>query len=202
MKFKAAIFDLDGTLLNSLEDLGRSTNHIFAAHGLPEHPIEAYKNFVGEGAEHLIRVALPEVERNKERIALLLEEFKVYYAEHWQDNAYLYEGVEEMLRAIASRGLKMAVLSNKPHEITLDCVSKVLSQIDFKVIFGHRKGFERKPNPESALELAGLLNAEPEQVLYFGDTAIDMQTAEAAGFFKVGVTWGFRPQEVQKQIWW
>lgn len=194
-RFKALIFDLDGTLLDSLADLAAAGNRMLERRGHRPHPQEAYRQFVGEGARHLVECALPEG-TPPEEVEAALADFRADYSANAQVESSLYPGVEAMLRGLERLGLPKAILSNKPHEITVSCVGHFLQAFRFEPLFGHRPGRARKPDPESALEIARLMGVEPAEVLYLGDTAIDMRTAVAAGFYPLGVAWGFRPDEL------
>jgi phosphoglycolate phosphatase len=195
MTYKAILFDLDGTLLDTLEDLGNSVNHVLAARGLPTHTLDEYRYFVGDGTAMLITRALPQGKRNDGTVRACLEELREAYGRNWNVNTRPYEGIPEMLDALTEHGLKMAVLSNKQHEFTKLCVADLLSDWTFDVVFGQRDEVHRKPDPAGALEVAEHLNLSPADFLYLGDSAVDMKTATAAGMFPVGVLWGFRPAE-------
>lgn len=192
MKFKAALFDLDGTLLDTLDDLGDSTNTVLKQSGFPEHEIPAYRYFIGDGFEKLIQRALPQNSRNGATVKRLVDELKVYYDHHWADKTRPYDGIPALLDRISARGMKMAVLSNKPDGPARQVVAHFFSQWRFEVVLGSRPGVPNKPHPASAVEIAKALDIPPEEFLYFGDTGIDMQTAAAANMYAVGVLWGFR----------
>lgn len=191
-KFDAVLFDLDGTLLDTLRDIGDACNRVLAERGYPPHPIEAYRYLVGDGARMLWARALPEGQRDDETIDACLAAYIDEYARGWNVNTQPYEGVGEMLDAIVSHGLQLAVLSNKPHPFTVQCVQTFLARWPFHTVRGQDEQFPRKPHPASALHVAKQLGTSPDRVLYIGDTATDMQTAAAAGMFPVGVLWGFR----------
>ncbi|MFW6147087.1 MAG: HAD family hydrolase [Thermodesulfobacteriota bacterium] len=191
MTYHAGIFDLDGTLLNTLADLGNSVNRVLVDMEFPPHPIEDYRLFVGNGAEKLILRALPENNRDKQTVSACLNAFLEDYHKNWNINTRPYQGIPELLDALKQRGFKLAVLSNKPHDIANLCVSELLpSRLD--MVLGHCAGASHKPNPAGALEIARRLNIAPEAFLYFGDSGVDMETALAAHMFPVGVLWGFR----------
>ena len=195
MDYRAVIFDLDGTLLDTLEDLSDSLNHVLAARGLPTHTLDEYRYFIGEGTAMLITRALPKGKRNDETIRACLEEYRENYGRNWRVKTRPYEGVSEMLDALTGRGLNIAVLSNKPHDFTERCVAEFLPNWTFGAVLGQRDTVMKKPDPAGALEVAERLNIPPAEFLYLGDSAIDMKTAIAAGMFPVGVLWGFRPAE-------
>lgn len=195
MTYKAIIFDLDGTLLNTLEDLADAVNRVLVGRGFPMHTLDEYRYFIGDGATMLITRALPEEQRNDDTIRACLEDFRQDYAQNWNVKTRPYDGIKEMLDALTARGLKIAVLSNKPHEPTKRCVVDLLPNWTFDVILGQRDAVYRKPDPAGALEVAERLNIPRADFLYLGDSAIDMKTAIAAGMFPVGVLWGFRSAE-------
>ena len=190
---RAAIFDLDGTLADSLADIGGAVNRVLARRGLPTHPVSAYLRFIGDGAEKLIERALP-ADRGELRGAVLAD-YRAEYAAHLADETTLFPGIAEMLDGLCERRLTMAILSNKPDAPTKALSEKLLSRWPFKVIYGERAGIPRKPDPTSALEIARLLGVPPTDCAFVGDTPIDMRTARAAGMFGIGVLWGFRSHE-------
>ena len=194
--FEAVVFDLDGTLLDTLRDLAASMNRVLAKRHLPTHPEESYKYFVGDGAATLVLRAVPkEIRADKALLNQILTEFLEDYKENWDKNTRVYDGVDEMLDLVSKKGLKMAVLSNKPHEFTRLCVERYLGKWRFHEILGERKGIAKKPDPTGALKIAGSLSVDPAKVLYLGDTSIDMKTARSAGMFPAGVLWGFRDKK-------
>lgn len=191
---QAVIFDLDGTLLNTLGDLRAATNHALAVRGLAPHSMDEIRRFVGNGIRLLICRAMPEGTSDAE-IDAALEDFKAYYAAHIHDHTVPYDGIPQLLTALRKRGLKVAVLSNK-----IDSASQELIAYFFPgktdVVFGEHVGVPRKPDPTSCRMVMQQLGVQPEQVLYVGDSGTDMQTAKHAGLYAVGVTWGFRSREV------
>ncbi len=199
MTYKAVLFDLDGTLINTLEDISNAVNRVLIERGFPTHTKDAYRYFVGDGAARLIMRALPIEVQNDETIEVCLQAFKEDYARNWNVKTKLYEGVSEMLDTLASHNMQMAILSNKPHEFTEQCVSEFLPHWNFQVVLGQQDPLPLKPDPRSALEIARRLEVLPEETLYLGDTSIDMNTAKAAGMFPVGALWGFRSAEELEQ---
>ncbi|MFC1581971.1 HAD family hydrolase [Planctomycetota bacterium] len=195
MGYKAIIFDLDGTLLNTLQDLADSMNRILTAEGLPVHPTDAYRYFVGDGIRNLVKRSLPEGMREGQKVEELKQAMLDDYSEHWADATRPYTGVPEMLRSLEDQGLPMAILSNKTHTFTIRVVERLLSEHNFSHVLGARENVPIKPDPAAAFELAGLLDLDPDCIAYAGDTSTDMKTGIAAGFFTIGVTWGFRPPE-------
>lgn len=190
--FKAVLFDLDGTLLDTLEDLSNATNHALARNGFPIHTLDTYRYFVGDGVAMLMNRALPEGKRNDDTIHVCVQAFREEYCRTWNVKTRPYDGIAEMLDALAAHGLKMAVLSNKPDDFTKLCVTEFLPDWTFDMVLGQCNSFPLKPNPASAQEIAKCLNVHPSEFIYLGDTAIDMKTAVAAGMFPVGALWGFR----------
>jgi phosphoglycolate phosphatase len=192
--FKAVLFDMDGTLLDTVTDIGLAANRVLSAGGFPEHPLDDYRLFVGRGAEHLVREALPVDRRDPTTVDRYLAAFLADYSDNWQQHTQLYPGINELLNLLTKFSLRLAILSNKPHDITLACARQFLSPWDFEIIWGLHDGIPRKPDPAGALKIAGLMGLPAADFLYLGDTGIDMKTATAAGMFPIGVMWGFRPK--------
>jgi phosphoglycolate phosphatase len=192
MPYKAVLFDLDGTLLDTLSDIGAAVNRILAGKGFPAHELDVYRYFVGDGSAMLINRALPKEKRTDDIIRTCLAAYLEDYGRNWNVMTKPYEGIPEMLDALNDRGVKMAILSNKNHELTKRCVTELLSNWNFEVVIGQRNGVPPKPDPAGALEVAKRLNLPPADFLYMGDSGVDMKTAVASGMFPVGVLWGFR----------
>jgi phosphoglycolate phosphatase len=192
MRFKAVIFDLDGTLLDTIEDLADSMNSVLAAEGFPVHPVESYKYFVGTGVRNLVAKALPENYRDDATVERCVAAMRREYGLRWSNKTRPYEGIPELLDGLKESGVKMAVLSNKPDEFTRLITGKLLARWEFDVVFGERPMVPRKPNPAAALEIAAILGLNSGEILYLGDSGTDMQTARAAGMYAAGVLWGFR----------
>ncbi|WP_141588133.1 HAD family hydrolase [Myxococcus sp. AB056] len=190
MLLRAVIFDLDGTLVDSLGDIADATNHALAHHGLPTHPESAYLRFVGSGVRELIRRAVPSGQ--DALIEPVLATYKAYYDGHLFDRTAHYPGIPEMLTALAAQGTKLAVLSNKSDDFVKRLVARLLPQASFAAVYGERPELPRKPDPTAALALASELDVPPAACAFVGDTSIDMDTARAAGMYGVGVAWGFR----------
>jgi len=184
MKHKAILFDLDGTLLDTLDDLADSANAALARNGLATHPVDAYRQFVGDGVVSLMRRAVPSDDCvDDERIDKLVAEMRKEYAWRWDAKTKPYEGVAQLLDGLVQRGVKMGILSNKPHDMTALCVSKLLPNWRFDAVIGVSDDVAPKPE------------VPPAEFLYLGDTDTDMKTATAAGMFAVGALWGFRDRE-------
>lgn len=192
MRFKAVIFDLDGTLLDTLDDLADAGNRVLAAAGLPTHPVDRYRYFVGDGVRVLVERILPESLRDGEHIERLMAAFRDDYGRNWHVRTRMYDGVDGMLTALQRRQIPLNILSNKPHDFTRLCVRKFMGQWHFSTVLGHRPGTPRKPDPAPALEIAAGIGVPPAEILYLGDTATDMKTARAAGMYAAGALWGFR----------
>ncbi len=192
MNFKAVTFDLDGTLLDTLEDIATTMNSVLTEHGYPVHVLDAYRYFVGDGVGMLVRRAVPRDRRDKDNTEKLVEEFRSKYRRNWNLGTRPYDGVAEALNGLVARDIRLAVLSNKPHESTVHCVSELLPDWTFDIVLGERDETPRKPDPAGALQIAGFLGFNPEEILYVGDTGVDMKTAVAAGMYPVGALWGFR----------
>ncbi len=199
MSYKAVIFDLDGTLLNTLEDIGTAANRALDKKGFPSHPIDLYREFVGEGAKLMIARALPAEYRDEATIRSCLEEYLLEYRLFWNTMTKLYDGIAELLDILVSRGIKLSVLSNKAEGFTRQCVGEFLSRWTFDIVAGEKEGTARKPDPQEALIIAARLGADPGDILFVGDSGVDMQTAKAAGMFAVGALWGFRSREELEQ---
>lgn len=192
MHFKAILFDLDGTLLDTLEDLGNAANRVLEKYDFPTRPLDTYRYFVGDGATVLMKRALPENKRDDDTVGACVQTFREEYGKGWNVKTRPYDGVAEMLDALTAGGLKMAVLSNKPDEFTKRCVTEFLPKWNFEMVLGQSNLMPLKPDPKGALEIARCLNVIPSHFIYLGDTAIDMKTAIAAGMYPVGALWGFR----------
>ena len=192
MPFHAVIFDLDGTLLDTLADLANSANRVLARENLPEHPLDAYRYFVGDGLQTLITRIIPAEKRDPETVKMLCDRFREDYSRNWQGESRPYDGIPELLDELTRKGISLNVLSNKPHEFTVHCVDTFFKPWHFDTVFGDRQQVPRKPDPAGALEIAEKLGLAPEKILYLGDTSTDMQTAVRAGMYPVGALWGFR----------
>ena len=194
LRFGAVIFDLDGTLINSLDDLADCANSVLEEKGFAPHPADAYRFFVGEGMETLIRRAAP-AGTDAQTLGQLVGRMRACYGRGWAQKTRPYEGVEAMLHALAALPLPLAVLSNKPDDLTKATVRHFFPDVAFAGVLGSPPGGRAKPDPALALSLAAAFGRKPEQVLFVGDSRTDMITATAAGMFPAGALWGFRPAE-------
>jgi phosphoglycolate phosphatase len=192
MKYKAVLFDLDGTLLDTLEDIADSVNTVLHRIGFPGHSLEEYKYFIGDGVEHLASRALPEGQRDAASVDGMVVAVREEYNRRWADKTRPYEGVPELLDALTARGVKMAVLSNKPDDFTRLTVSRLLPRWRFDAVVGAQPNGPYKPDPAAAIEIADRLGVPPGEFVYLGDGDADMKTAVAAGMYPVGALWGFR----------
>lgn len=193
---KLVIFDLDGTLLNTINDLGDSCNYILQKHGFPVHPLDSYRFFVGNGITKLIERVIPENERNADFISQLRHEFIRYYTQHAEDKTAPYEGITDLLHELQAEGIGIAVASNKFMAGTQALVKKYFGEINFVSVLGQREGIPVKPDPQIVYDImneSGVQNRN--EILYVGDTGTDMQTCTQAGIQGVGVLWGFRTKE-------
>ena len=191
-KFKAVVFDLDGTLLDTLDDLADSMNHVLESNGFPIHNIDEYRYFVGNGLRNLATKALPPEHRNPETIDSAFNNMLKEYHKRWDNKTIPYTGIPELLDQLTARDIKLAILSNKEHNLTLKVVEKFLSRWKFEAVFGERTGIPRKPDPTSALEIIKILNIPAADIIYLGDSGTDMQTANNSGMYAIGASWGFR----------
>jgi phosphoglycolate phosphatase len=195
MDIRGIIFDLDGTLLDTLEDLADAANATLAHFGFPGHTTDAYRYFVGEGLMTLIERIVPEQRRSQQEIADCMQYFLHLYEQKWDVKSRPYTGITEMLQQLRQSGLQLGVLSNKPHAFTRLCVKRFFPEDTFDFVYGQREGVPKKPDPSGAREIAALMNLMPRQILYVGDTDTDMQTGNQAGMFTLGVLWGFRERQ-------
>lgn len=191
---KAVLFDLDGTLVNSLCDLANSVNFALQKFGFPPHEIEKYKYFVGDGMKTLIKRALPEDNGDKNTQSAVFSAFFEHYKHHFADETVVYNGIEELLCALKEEGTKIAVVSNKA-QVMCDAVVEKFFGNTFNVICGKREGYPTKPDPALTLHIIEYLGIKPEECLFVGDSGMDMAVAANSGSIGVGVLWGFRAKE-------
>ncbi len=195
---QAVIFDLDGTLLDSIDDLADSANLLLERNGLPPYAASQYHDFVGNGLMTLIRRMFPEGS-SEEAIRSYAREFRTIYQSRWNNKTRPYDGVIEMLEKLEERGIITAILSNKPEPFTIKCVSAFFPDAFFKKVRGQRDGVPVKPDPQEALAIAAGIGVEPGSCLFVGDSNVDMQTGVSSGMLPVGVSWGYRTvQELQQ----
>ena len=189
------IFDLDGTLLDTIGDLAVACNAALALRGLPQHDYDAYRSFVGNGVMRLVERALPEPLRTEHTLAAVRADFIKYYTEYIDAYTKPYAGISELVGELARRGVTLAVASNKYQAGTEKLVRIFFPDVAFAAVLGQRPGVPLKPDPTIVEEILALTGIDKKEVLYVGDSGIDMQTAAAAGVRSVGVSWGFRSRE-------
>jgi phosphoglycolate phosphatase len=192
---KAVIFDLDGTLLDTLDDLADSMNCVMDKFGYPQHPRDAYKFFVGDGMEMLSRRSLPEEKRDQASVARCWAAMREEYGRRWADKTKPYAGIPELLTELSRKKVSIGIYTNKPHDFALKVVETLLPHWRFVGVIGQRPGGPKKPDPAGALEIARLVGVSSDDCLYVGDSNTDMHTATAAGMFAIGVLWGFRGRD-------
>lgn len=191
--YKAVIFDLDGTLLNTLDDLADSCNYVLAQKGHPTFSVDQYRRFVGNGAAILMKRIHP-AGTSQEELDDSLARFTEYYAAHKDIKTAPYPGIPELLEKIKADGIRLCVLSNKPHEISCEIIRQYFGSDTFDMILGKSPRFPVKPDPASCNYIVSELGLNRSEVLYVGDSNVDMQTATNAGMTKCGVCWGFRSE--------
>lgn len=194
MIYKAVIFDLDGTLVNSIEDIADAMNTVLNSYNYPTHSYKAYENFIGNGIRSLVIKALPELHRDDAQINSCFDAMMNAYRNRCTIKTKPYDGIIDLLDQLKSSELKMGVLSNKEDKLTKKVISALLPNY-FDPILGLKIEAHKKPNPVVALEICKTLNVQPEETIYVGDTTIDMQTANNANMLAVGVPWGFRDKK-------
>ena len=191
---KLVIFDLDGTLLDTIADLAESANHALKQLGYPTRDVETIRTFVGNGVNKLLFRALPDEEKTEENMMRMRTHFVPYYDAHNADLSAPYPGIVALLEELQAKGLRMAVASNKYQEATVKLVKHYFPMIDFVEVLGQREGINVKPDPTIVFDILKKAGVSKEETLYVGDSGVDMQTAINAGVDAVGVTWGFRPR--------
>lgn len=192
---KLAIFDLDGTLLNTIEDLGHAANYALAQKGFPIHNMASYPFLVGNGVRNLLLRATPEDMRSESTINEVLTSFKEYYNEHNCDATIPYEGINELLETLSDMGIKIAVASNKYQEATEKIIKHYFPQIDFIAINGQQEGIPVKPDPSIVFDILSKAQITKDETVFIGDSGVDIDTARRACIDSIGVTWGFRPEK-------
>lgn len=193
---KAVLFDLDGTLVNTLGDLALSANHVLEMHGHPTHPMDAYKKFVGNGNEVMMRRALPEDKReDREYVLKLRQEFYDYYKEHCADVSEVYDGIPELLETLKEDGILVSIVTNKAQTMTDVLVPKLMDKNIFSAIIGQRDGIPTKPEPRMPFLAMCEMDVNPDECLFVGDSSTDIETGLNCGNTPVGVLWGFRDRD-------
>ncbi len=195
MTYKAVIFDLDGTLLDTLAEIGDSMNGVLDRMGFPRHDLAAYRYLTGEGVVSLVTNALPAEARDEATLRRSGEMLREEYLKNWAKKTKPYAGVPEMLDGLIGRRVSLNILSNKMDEFTKKAVAQFLERWTFDMVLGEKPEFRRKPDPSAALHIAARLGLAPAEIAYLGDTSTDMATAVSAGMFPVGALWGFRDED-------
>lgn len=189
---KAIIFDLDGTLLDSIADIAMATNKVLRQNDLPGHPVAKFVEFIGNGARRIVQRALPEhLKRDEAFVDEILEAYKVAYKENIVVESKLFDGIAELLKFLNKSGLPIAIFTNKPHDQTMLIADKLLRGFKFEVVLGQKDENPKKPDPFGALWIAEQLGVKPADVLFVGDSAVDVNTAKNAQMQMVGVSWGY-----------
>ena len=194
MKFKGIIFDLDGTLVNSLEDIADAMNKALQSLDYPTHSYDDYQYFIGSGLRNLVSKALPETNNDENQIEKSLNSMIDVYRDNCTNQTKAYQGIVELLNELKSRKLKLGVFSNKADALTKE-ITKALFPDVFDPIVGLSTESLKKPNPFEALEISKSWGLQPEEMIFVGDSGIDMQTATNANMHAVGVSWGYRPEK-------
>jgi phosphoglycolate phosphatase len=188
------IFDLDGTLVDSLQGIAASLNQALTASGLPNHLPPVVRGFIGNGARILIQRAAP-ADASVDLLDTVEKAFKADYDTTWHDGTFVYDGITDLLETLQARGYPLAVLSNKPHPFTEAMVSELFPTIRFCSVLGQRPGIPHKPDPAGALEITSTLARQPGNCTIIGDSTMDIETARNAGMRAIAVTWGFHDRE-------
>lgn len=197
MKYKAVIFDMDGTILNTLEDLKNATNYSLRQFNMPERTLEEVRMFVGNGIKKLIERAVP-LGTTEEKINELLKVFLEYYEIHSADNTSAYPGIQNLVEELKKLGIKTAVSTNKADEPAQELGKKYFNGV-FDLIVGQKDGLRTKPAPDSVNEILRILNIQKKDAVYIGDSDVDVQTAKNSGLDFIGVSWGFRGRKFLEQ---
>lgn len=197
MKYRLCIFDLDGTILDTLEDLAGSVNAVLCCHNMPQRTMEEVRSFVGNGIGRLIERAVPQG-TDKKLQNQVLEEFRRYYKEHCADKTRPYDGIELLIRQLRERGCQTAVVSNKADFAVQELCEAYFPGL-FDMVVGEREGIRRKPYPDSVLEVLERLQVDKSQAVYIGDSEVDVQTAKRAEMDLIAVSWGFRGEALLRE---
>ncbi len=191
---KAVLFDLDGTLVNSLQDLANATNYATAFFGVPAHDTEEFKYFVGDGIDKMIERAMPENLKDRETVSRARIKFHEFYDIHYADNTCTYNGMPQLVQKLKNMGIKVAVVTNKAEPAALEVVNRLYGDV-FDLVFGQREGVPTKPDPTLTLMAMDMLGVSPQECVFIGDSGMDVKTGVNSGALPVGVLWGFRKAE-------
>ncbi len=192
MKCRAVLFDLDGTLLDTIEDIKMTMNQALKKNGFETFSVQDYKQFVGKGVDLLIRKVMEVLAVDKSMFDVLKRDYFEIYKSQSKVNTKIYQGIKELLYELKKMGISVNVLSNKPHLQTIDVIDYYFESSVFDVVYGKKENYLPKPAPDLALNLIERINVLPEETIYVGDTSVDILTAKNAGFKSIGVLWGFR----------
>ena len=192
---KLVIFDLDGTLLDSLADLADSCNYLLRNYGFPEHPLDSYRYFVGDGIHKLVERVLPKDKRQMDFVEQFFQEMVAYYDIHKADKTMPYYGIVKTLETLQQQGIMLAVASNKVNKAMMPLMEHYFPTIKFTAVLGQREGIPVKPHPQIVYDILQIADVRPEEALYVGDTDVDMDTAHGAGLKAVGALWGYRDRQ-------
>ena len=192
--YRAAMFDMDGTLTDTLDDLHVSVNEMLAHFGYPTRTLDEVRRFVGNGARKLMIRALPADKNSDAQVDAALAVYNDCYARHCTDKVKPYAGIMNLLATLTAKNIPLGICTNKQHFAAVTIANKILAPVKFVQVSGDEPGQPRKPDPTRPLAVMKSCGVEPEDTAYFGDTAVDMETARNANFLAVGVTWGFRPR--------
>lgn len=192
---KGVIFDLDGTLLDTLDDLGDAMNKMLMQFGFPVRTRAQHQSAICYGAREFVRRSLPQNKRDENTVNCALAAYRTYYAAACTCRTYPYDGITELLQTLAEKNVPLAVYSNKPMEQTRSVVAHYFGQIPFTAVIGHRMGTPTKPDPTVALEIAERMGLQPVEIAFVGDSEVDMKTACHADMVPIGVLWGYRKKE-------
>ena len=198
MNCQAVIFDLDGTLLDTLTDIADAANRALIRSGFPPHDRQAYRWFIGDGSAVLMTRALPETQRSAETVQSCLTSFIDDYNRNWHQATQPYAGMHDLLEKLHNRDIHFAVVTNKPHRFAVSMMAHYFGHSPFDPILGQQEGIPRKPDPAQALAAAEKMGVQPAACIFLGDSAVDMKTARNAGMQPVGAGWGFRPDD---ELW-
>ncbi len=194
MPYRAVVFDLDGTLLDTLPDIADSANKVLKEIGSPTHTLDEFRFLVGEGVQRLFTKALHNTTSTL-KVDRCVELFRTIYRQEWNVSTKPFAGIPELIHELSQRELKLAVLSNKPQEFTTICIEEYFSKEVFEPIVGQSSQTPPKPDPSGAQAILQKLGVEPGETAYVGDSGVDMQTACRVGMYPIGVLWGYRPKE-------
>ena len=194
LPLQAVIFDLDGTLIDSLADLAEAVNRMLDDRGYPRREPELFNEFVGDGVRQLVQRALPSGIDDEATVAACVAEYQRHYEDLWHDKTKPYQGIEEALAELRLKGFKLGVISNKPHRFTVLCCNHFFGEAFFDAVFGQRDDVPRKPDAAGAVEMAGIFGVDIRRCAYVGDSGVDMKFGVNSGMRRVGVRWGFRSE--------